>query len=201
MIPVPGLQNVKCAWLDIKAQGFTLHGFLTFLSSDHSFPEYLNGEGLSDLDVWSGGDCAIFVVQSPSAEWIDYTRDTAHPWWKLFGESPEDRDEVTEFAAQYSDVPVLTIEGTPRTLREVFAPCLNHFQRNEEIAKILHRFGLSPTDHPSLIMFKDFNDRHNVWYIDLKDLVNIPEQDLRTSLQRWFAGKEFKRLMQEASHA
>ena len=85
MIPVPGLENVQCAWVDIKAQGFTLHGFLTFLASDHYFPEYLDGEGLSDLDVWSGHDCAIFVVQSPSAAWIQYTKATDHTWWKLFG--------------------------------------------------------------------------------------------------------------------
>ena len=49
MIPVPGLEKVKCFWVDIRAEGFNLHGFLSFLSSDHYFPEYINGEGHSDI--------------------------------------------------------------------------------------------------------------------------------------------------------
>ena len=200
MIPVPGLEHVRCAWVDIQTQGFTLHGFLTFLGSDHYFPEYLDGEGLSDLNVWSGHDCAIFVVQSPSAAWIEYAKATNHTWWKLFGHLCEEEGEVGELLSAHSNTAVLTINGTTRTLNEVFAPCLNHFQHNDEIAKILHRFGLSPTDHPSLILFKDFRDR-TVWYVDLKDLVNIPECDLRIGLKRWFSGADLKGLLKEASRA
>jgi hypothetical protein len=62
-----------------------LHGFLLFLGSDHFFPEYLASNGLADLEVWTGDKCAIFILQSPSGKWIDYTRQSGHLWWMLFG--------------------------------------------------------------------------------------------------------------------
>ena len=131
MIPVPGLESVRCAWIDIQAQGFILHGFLLFLASDHFFSEYLDGEGLGDLDVWSGNDCAIFIVQSPSAAWIEYTKATDHAWWKLFGHLVDQPAEVDAFLSSHSNDAVLEIDGSTRTLREVFAPCLNHFQHSQ----------------------------------------------------------------------
>jgi hypothetical protein len=200
MIPIPGLESVKCAWIDIQAHGFSLHGFLLFLASDHFFPEYLDGEGLGDLDVWSGDDCAIFVVQSPSAAWIEYTKATGHSWWKLFGHLIDQDSYVGEFLSTHGNAAVLEIDGKARTLREVFAPCLNQFQHSKEIAKVLHRFNLQPTDHPSLILFRDISDRE-VWHIDLRDLVDIPQRDLRAALQTWFSGNDFKQLLKEASDA
>jgi len=200
MLPVPGIENVECAWVNIKSQGFTLHGFLTFLQSDHYFPEYLEGEGLGDLDIWSGHECAIFVVQSPSTAWIEYAETSDHPWWKIFGSHLYEDSHFVKLISDHSNAQVLAINGSILTFRDVFAPRLNQFQHNDEIAKILRRFGLKPTDHPSLILFKDFNDRSG-WYIDLKDLVAIREQDLRASLQKWFSGPEFERLLKEASRA
>jgi hypothetical protein len=152
------------------------------------------------LDVWSGNDCAIFIVQSPSAAWIEYTKTADHAWWKLFGHLVDQPAKVDAFLSSHSNDAVLEINGSTRTLREVFAPCLNHFQHSHEIAKVLHRFNLNPTDHPALILFKDIRDRE-VWHIDLKDLVNIPERQLRTALQRWFAEREFKQLLKEANDA
>ncbi|MEO6676887.1 MAG: hypothetical protein ABIO21_05875 [Pseudomonas sp.] len=96
MIPVPGLSDVNCAWVEIKSQGFTLHGFLVYRASDKYFPEYLNGEGLNDLDGWTGTDCGVFIVQSPSAKWIDYTRKENHTWWRLFGHLVQGNDELAE---------------------------------------------------------------------------------------------------------
>lgn len=200
MIPIPCLENVKCAWIEIQAQGFWLHGFLAFLASDHNFPEYLEGDGLGDLDVWSGTDCAIFVVHSPSDAWIDYTRATGHAWWKLFGNIFDINSETAEFLATHGNAQVLEIGGERKTLKEVFAPSMNQFQHGHEIGKILNRFNLSPTDHPSLILFKDLYDT-SVWHVDLKDLVGISERDLRTSLQRWFSGPDFKQLIEEAKNA
>ena len=200
MIPIPCLENVKCAWIEIQAQGFCLHGFLVFLASDHNFPEYIEGDGLGDLDVWSGSDCAIFMVHSPSAAWIDYTRATGHAWWKLFGNIIDISSETAGFLAALGNERVLEIGGARRTLKEVFAPSMNQFQHGHEISKILHRFNLSPTDHPSLILFKDLYDT-SVWHVDLKSLVGIPERDLRASLQRWFSSADFKLLIEESRHA
>lgn len=200
MIPVPGLESVECAWIDIKTQGFTLHGFLVFLASDHYFPEYLEGEGLGDLNLWSGKDCAIFVVQSPSAAWIEYTKKEKHAWWKLFGHLFDHSSDDGDFLSSNGNAKILQLHGSTRTLREFFAPCLNHFQHSDEIAKVLHRFNLQPTDHPALILFRDIKDRV-IWHVGLRDLVGTPESDLRASLQTWFSGLEFKRLLKEATDA
>ncbi|SRR6266704_1671202 len=200
MIPVPGLDSVRCAWVEIRTEGFTLHGFLVFLASDHYFPEYLDGDGLADLDSWTGRDCAVFVVQSPSAKWIEYTKATEHSWWRLFGHLVAPDEEVEYVLVEHGNVPLLQIAGARRTLQEVFAPCLNQFQHSAEIEKILHRFNLNPTDHPSLILFKDLKDRR-IWHVDLSDLVDLPERDLRTALHRWFAGSDFRSLMSEARGA
>ena len=201
MIPVPGLDSVRCAWVEIRQEGFVLHGFLLYRSTDHYFPEYLDGDGLDDLNIWTGDDYAVFVVQSPSAQWIEYTRATNHTWWKLFGRYTEDGSSTfSDLAVNVGNAAVLAVGEETLTLRDVFAPCLNQFQHSAEIAKILHRFGLGPTEHPCLVLFRDLRDR-DVWFVDLRDLRGLREPDLAKSLQNWFGGRDFARMMEEARHA
>lgn len=201
MIPVPGLDSVRCAWVEIRQEGFILHGFLLYRSTDHYFPEYLDGDGLDDLNIWTGDECAVFVVQSPSSQWIDYTRETNHPWWKLFGRYAADSSSTfSELARNVGNTAVLAVGEETLTLRDVFAPCLNQFQHSSEIARILHRFGLEPTEHPCLVLFRDLRSR-DVWFVDLRDLRGLSELDLGKSLQSWFGGRHFARIMEEARHA
>ena len=201
MIPIPGLDSVRCAWVEIRQEGFVLHGFLLYRSTDHYFPEYLDGDGLDDLNIWTGEDCAVFVVQSPSAQWIEYTRATKHTWWKLFGRYADgDPSTFAELARNVGNAAVLAVGEETLTLRDVFAPCLNQFQHSAEIAKILHRFGLGPTEHPCLVLFRDLRDQ-DVWFVDLRDLRGLPERELGESLQSWFGGREFARIMEEVRHA
>lgn len=201
MIPIPGLDSVRCAWVEIRQEGFVLHGFLLYRSTDHYFPEYLDGNGLDDLNIWTGDDCTVFVVQSPSTQWIEYTRAANHTWWKLFGRYTEDGSStLSDLAMNVGNTAVLAVGEETLTLRDVFAPCLNQFQHSAEIAKILHRFGLGPTEHPCLVMFRDLRDR-DVWFVDLRDLRGLREADLAKSLQNWFGGRDFARMMEEARHA
>lgn len=200
MIPVPNMNRVECAWVEIRGQGFSLHGFLVFLTSDHFFPQYLENDGLGDLDMWTGRECGVFVVQSPSAAWIEYTRKNNHPWWQLFGHLAEENEEFAETLEAHGDARVVSLDGRKQSLREAFAPCLNHFQYAAEIEKVLYRFNLDATDHPGLILFTDWYDP-TVWYVDMRDLVDIPERDLRQSLHRWFSGPEFKKILSESKNA
>lgn len=202
MIPVPGLDSVRCAWVEIQQEGFVVHGFLLYRSTDHTFPEYLDRDGLDDLNIWTGEECAVFVVKSPSSQWIDYTRESNHTWWKLFGRYAADSSSpsFSELARDTGNTTVLTVAEDKLTLRDVFAPCLNQFQHSAEIAKILHRFGLGPTEHPCLVLFRDLKDR-DIWFVDLRDLRGLPERDLGESLQRWFGGRDFAQIMEEARHA
>jgi len=199
MIPVPNLDAVRCAWIDIRIQEFTLHGFLLYAMSDHKFPEYVDGDGLADLDQWSTGDCGIFVVHTPSEEWIEYTQATDHPWWKLFGAHGGSTDFIRDLDRQIGTSQVLEIGTELKTIREVFAPRLNRFRHQQEVSKILHRFDLSPTAHPCLILFRDLKDRE-VTVIDFHDLVDIPVAELRKGLKDWFGGDEFEQLIKEAAH-
>jgi hypothetical protein len=95
---------------------------------------------------------------------------------------------------------VLAVGEETLTLRDVFAPCLNQFQHSAEIAKILRRFGLGPTEHPCLVLFRDLKDRE-FWFVDLRDLCRLPEPDLAESLKRWLGGPDFGRMMEEARYA
>ena len=85
MIPVAALQDVHIRWLEIRKHGFVLHGFLLYTGSDQFIPEYIGGEGLTDLDMWSGRQCGIFLLHDPPAEWIEYARARDHVWWRTFG--------------------------------------------------------------------------------------------------------------------
>jgi len=180
--------------LTIKGEGFNLYGFFLYTASDHYFPEYMENEGLMDLDMWTGADIAVFIVQSPSQQWIDYARTTNHAWWKLFGKH-------AELLELYQDVAVLQTREGLKTFREVFAPCLNQFLHTSEIAKILQWFGLKPTEHPCMVLFKDLYRDKSIWYVDLRDTLNVPKYKLRTSLLQWFDGPHFKKLMKEAQNA
>lgn len=194
MIPIPGFDSIEINWIAIQRENFVLYGCLLYLASDHDFYEYMNSDGLLDFEHWTGDDLAVFVVQAPSQKWIEYTRTENHIWWKLFGER-------TEFLQDYQDVAVLQTDKGIKTLREVFAPCLNEFLHEGEIAKILEWFGLSRPSHPCILLFKDFYNSNDAWYIDCRDMLNIPKQVLHISLNQWFDGPYFKKIMKEARNA
>ena len=201
MIPVPGLDSVRCAWIEIRNEGFNLYGFLLYRSSDQFFPEYLDGRGLDDLNIWTGEDCGVFVVKSPSSKWIEYTRATNHTWWKLYGHhANENAAGIGELSRGVGYTAVLNVGEEVLTLREVFAPCLNEFHHSDEIAKILRRFGLRPTEHPCLSLFKDIQDRE-IWFVDLRDMRGLQPRELGEAFQKWFEGPEFGDLMEESRHA
>jgi hypothetical protein len=230
MFPIPNLNAVYCAWIEIKSGGLTLYGFLLFIGSDHSFPEYLQDEGLADFEGWTGGRCEIFILQSPSSKWVDYARKSEHVWWKIFC-AREQRKRVLNierhllhFPSRHGMSPnvhtdyeshkdtllsqfhvnagkaLLEIDGKKYSVTEVFSPCLNQFQHTMEIQKVLYRFNLKPTDHPCLIFFKDLQDTR-AWFVGLGDLLNLPKVELRAALKEWFAGPEFRELMKEANGA
>ncbi len=197
MIPVPGLDSVVCSWVTIQAEGFDLHGFFVYSSSDHRIPEYINGDGLADLDQWSTNECAVFIVHSPSTQWIEYAKSTSHTWWKLFGDSISVESEIPHLFLGIENEPLIEIGGTRKSLKELFSPCLDRFIAGDEISRILRGFSLRETQHPCLILFKDLRD-HLIWYIDMSDLVGLPIIELRKELQIWFDRGEFRRILEEA---
>lgn len=200
MMPIPGLEALRYSWFEVKGQGFVLHGFLLFLVDERHFPEYVSGNGLGELDIWSGHECAVYVIHAPSAKWIQYTQETRHPWWRTFGARFIEDEDVSDLLEEHGDAEVLALEGGVRTMRQVFAPPVNEIRQAHEVAKVLRRFGLSPTETPCMVFFKDIDD-DRVWSVDLKEFVGVDQPVLRAGLQAWFGGKDFARLLKEARRA
>jgi hypothetical protein len=230
MLLVPNLEVFKGAWLQLKKEGFALHGFFLFVGSDHYFPEYVTNSGLADLELWTGRTCGLFVLHPPSTAWVDYTRRQGHIWWKLFGRRSEVTKTVSEQEGgekilalrapsrrskgtapakleklppeleQIKDQLLLEIDGKLYSPADLFSPSHDQFHHSMEIEKVLRRFDLPPTSHPCFIFFRDLNDAYG-WFVELKDLVNLPEPRLRSALKDWLSGPEFRKLLEEAKRA
>ncbi|MCC7540566.1 MAG: hypothetical protein IT379_30395 [Deltaproteobacteria bacterium] len=200
MMPIPGYEAVRCAWLRIEAEGFVLHGFLLYTLGDRPFPDYLDGPGLSDLDGWSGRECAVFVLRAPSQEWIDYTSKAGHSWWRVFGNADrETQDRMRERLGRF-DAVTFQFNGESRTLASILAPPVNEFRYRDEVERVLERFGCRSTDHPCLILFRSLRHQ-SFWFVGLDDMLGHTIEQMRNGLREWFRGPDFKRVLTEARHA
>ncbi len=202
MIPIPSYEAVKCAWLEIEAEGFVLHGFLLYSMGDHQFPKYIDGSGLSDLEGWTGRECAVFVIYPPSEAWIEYTSKSNHPWWRIFGNTNiAGQDRLREMLEPIGNIEVaLDQDHERRTIASILTPSVNQFTHQAEVYRILHQFGCRPTEHPCFIFFKSLRDS-SFWFVTLADMLNQPVDSLRTALRTWFEQKEFAKLMKDARDA
>jgi hypothetical protein len=231
MLPVPNLKAFQSAWLDLKDLGFALHGFFLFVGSDHYFPEYLNNGGLADLESWTADTCALFVLHSPSAEWVDYARKDRHVWWKLFGAGSIVSQGVVSANGAGKDIGRRVTP--PSTAKQEKLPGRKRLPvefdsiKNEpllEIDGILYSpaelFSSSHDQFHHTMEIQKVLRRFNLpptshpcfvffrdlsdaygWFVSLNDLLNLPELSLRTALKDWFGGAEFRRLVAEAKRA
>lgn len=215
MIPVPGLDQVRIAWIQIQAYGFILYGFILYSDLDTPLVQYMQS-GLLELDNLSGSECAIFVIESPSAKWIEITRRKEHPWWKLFGEKVQASTSDTESQSQsqlmgtsstllqsliknQQAIIVRVGEGQLATLEHLLEPNYHLMYDRNEVWAVAKHFGIKPEDVPCLIFFGDL-DRGDITVVDLTALRS--ERQATRFFRRFFSSKEFKRLLQEArAHA
>lgn len=194
MIPVPCFDKVTCSWLDLKAEGYVVHGFLVFLTGDRYFPEYIASDGLSDLNVWSGRNCAIYTIHSPADTWVTFARGANNVWWRRIGKTLNEDIATEEAMAKYGETEVVVVGSETRRLKDAFEPLVNRYLHDAEMGRVMEHFELTPASQPCLIMFKElFGD--GAWYKDLRPLVNVPQEELREALKNWFAGEEFAGLM------
>jgi len=189
MIPVATLEDVQVRWIEIRQQGYVLHGFLLYTGSDHFIPEYIAGDGLNDLDMWSGDRCGIFLLHNPPPEWVDYARAKDHVWWRTFGKGEGALGE------ELMDLPVLHVgDGQTLTPRQLLPSAQNRGLAKQQVADVLNYFGLASTAHPCLILFRDIHDP-KFWLVELEDMLGLDILRLRLALKQWFAGADFKRLL------
>ncbi|UIJ85280.1 hypothetical protein LZK77_16315 [Rhizobium leguminosarum] len=195
MIPVSSLADVEIRWLKIKERGYAIHGFLVYSSSDHRIPEYIADEGLTDLDLWTGDSCGMFLLHEPPPDWVEYARRTNHVWWRAYG------TDVSGYAnGALENEPFIRVDGGRRVSpRDLVSNNQNMGLAKQQVAQVLYHFGLQPTDHPCMVMFRDLYDT-NVWIIPLEELVGKEILILRKELQEFFSSGEFERLL-EAENA
>ncbi|MEK6337215.1 MAG: hypothetical protein AABM67_20020 [Acidobacteriota bacterium] len=212
MIPVPGLDQVRIAWIEIRAQGYILYGFMLYSDADTPLVNYMQS-GLVEIDALSGAECAIFVIESPSAKWIEFTRRKDHPWWRLFGrylqatsgQSSKEFDSISnklvrELLKYQQAVIVQVADAQLVTLQHLFAPDYQLLYDRSEVWSVAKEFGIKPEDVPCLIFFHDLDDDEDVTIVDLTDLRT--ERQATRYFRRFFGSREFKKILREArAHA
>lgn len=201
MFPIPGFEQIKIAWFEIQQQGYLLYGFLLYTASDRVLADFMK-DGIYDLDVLSGDQCVIFVIESPSKEWIQYTKTSNHSWWKIVG-----KDVIQQSLKQYSEQirenfllikdlipysPNLSFsignEDTV-TLDQIINPPINIPYNRAEAYKIAKHFGVNISEIPCLIFFKDL-DSTDIYKAPIA-LNNCKTQDEVKITFREFFGKDF----------
>jgi hypothetical protein len=209
MIPVIDWNQVNVAWVEIRGAGFVLYGFMLYSDQDTALVEYMQRQsGLAELDVISGPECAIFVVESPSRKWVEHARRTDHPWWRLIGSrtaefnAAENRGnskpprDVIEVLAQHQNSILIAIgEDQSETLRHFLEPDYGSLYDRNEIWEVVRHFGLTAKDIPCLAFFQDL-DQGDIDVVSLREIGTAQRATL--SLRDFFAGRDFERLLEKA---
>ena len=211
MIPVFGLEQARIAWVEIRGEGYVIYGFILYTDVDTPLVEYMQA-GLLDLDRISGPECAIFVVESPSARWVEMARKTNHTWWRLFGPSKNtgipatepaqaslnDTSSLLQALAQNKQFIVFQLDpGQVVTQKHLLEPSYQSLYDRNEVWEVAEYFGIAANQVPCLIFFKDFdNDEEDITVADLTDIRT--QWQLNRYFRRFFGSPEFKHILNKA---
>lgn len=208
MIPVFNLDQVRVAWVEIRGEGFVLYGFMLYSDLDTPLVEYMRA-GLAELDHLSGSECAIFVIESPSRKWMEYTKRSGHPWWKLFGRSmtgdglegagPPNQGQqeriVDGLVRNSRSVLVKVDDGDPVPLRHLLDPEYDVLYDRNEVWQVARHFSLRPEEVPCIVFFEDL-DQETVTVVDLKEIRTV--RQATQTFRSFFSSPDFNRLLSEA---
>jgi hypothetical protein len=204
MLPVLSLDQVRVAWVVLEKEGFLLYGFLLYTGSDRALVDYMK-EGIYDLDILSGEKCAVFVLESPSREWVTYTRQSDHSWWRLFGAdvakqidteggaSAKRRSlfEKTIIENIHNSVIVVGQDNVV-SLSQILDPPINLPYNRAEALKVARHFGLGARDVPCLVFFRSLSGS----VISKVSLEEFNSQDqLKRFFRDFFEGADFESLL------
>jgi hypothetical protein len=205
MVLIPTVGQVQIEWLCLQIGTINLFGFLLYTNSDRILVDYMS-DGICELDFLSGNQCAIFVVESPSKQWIEYTKLNNHIWWRRFGQAIVDSslEQLAQSSRSKASLMAKSIvennqnctivigDDNKTSLEQILAP-INHlpFDRTEALA-ISRHFRLQNLDIPCLIFFKDVNDSI-IWKSTLGHLRK--QQDIKEFFRRFFDSPDFQSLL------
>ncbi|MEB4870171.1 hypothetical protein P8831_15705 [Priestia megaterium] len=213
MFLVPSLEDVRITLIKLKTQKYELYGFLLYTEQDEDIVDYMK-KGIYELDVLSGDMCAIFVIESATTQWIDYTRRKKHRWWKLNEkmlneelkrvqeEQKKRQIDATQIFAQISFSNIENsniILGNDNTLggnncvslQQLLEPSLTLPYGRSEAIRVARHFKLKSTNLPSLIFFEDL-DSHVIWHLPLR---GKDKRELTYCFREFFESDEFYSLI------
>lgn len=203
MLPIPGLEQIRIQWLMIEKGGYKLYGFLLYTGTDNVLVDYLK-EGITDLDVMSGNECAIFLIEPPSKKWISYARSKGHQWLNLFPQEKDagaaaqtdnglSRDQLVNVLVSGNERSVVVVgNNNVVSLNQLLEPEYDELYDRSEALAVARHFNLSWTDIPCLIFFKDL-DGDVIWNKNLGTYLTIKE--LTGFFRAFFGSAEFSSLL------
>jgi hypothetical protein len=199
MIPVPGFEDLRVRWIEIRGLGFVLYGFVMYSNADRQIIEFMEFS-LPLLDMWSGPETAIFVIEPPNKDWLRYVANQPDHPWHLFESAsvPSELatvDEQISLLIQEADKIVLVTETDQIPLSSVLKPNYAVPYDRLEVEQVRKYFGLAPNEYPCVIFFEDLNGRDFVHNL----MPRFPDvQDVRYWFQCLFASADFKNLLDNA---
>jgi hypothetical protein len=167
MIPVPGFDDLRVRWIEIRGRGFVLYGFVLYSNADRQIIEFMEF-GLPLLDMWSGPETAVFVIEPPNKDWLRYVASRPdHPWYLFEAASvPAEltrADEQTALLIREADRIVLVTDTSQTTLRSLLEPSYGVPYDRLEVERVRQYFGLAPDQYPCVIFFEDLYG-HDFFY-------------------------------------
>lgn len=206
MYIVPGLDDVKIACITLKVKGIELFGFLLYSDSDRVLVDYMK-EGIFELDLITGDNCVIFVIEPPSSKWFSYVKQKNHIWWDSYGKRYEKRslvEKITEslsnLTSKFSGISVngnsnCTIvigNGKIMGLSSLMQEEYNSIFDRQEALNIAKHFGVEYSSLPCIVFFKDLESNE----IAIKHIGNHQDQtSIKNFFRSFFESQEFINLV------
>lgn len=215
MIPVISLDQVRVTWIEIQKEGYILFGFLLYADTDRALIQYVS-DGLIELDIMSGVECAIFVIDSPSKKWIRMAERKGHLWWRLFGAKLHLEPITDDLESITSRMKFISVEDQMRAItnnrnsiiqignnnsasfNELLDPNLEGLYDRNEAYQVARHFNIQHNQIPCLVFFNNLEDK------EVK-LIPLEEYDTYDALKKYFrnffSSERFSKLLFEAKIA
>ncbi|WP_053360958.1 hypothetical protein [Bacillus sp. FJAT-27251] len=208
MYIVPGLDDVKIACITLKVKGVELFGFLLYSDSDRVLVDYMK-EGIFELDIITGNQCVLFVIEPPSKKWFSYVKQKQHIWWDSYGTRYTKKrrlvDKLSEslrnFTTKFSGITVdgnsncTIVIGNDNSVRldSLIQEEYNVVFDRQEALNIAKHFGVEYRSLPCIVFFNELEGNEIV----IKYLGNHKDQtSIKNYLRSFFDSEEFKKLIE-----
>lgn len=204
MMPFPGLYEVKIQWLAIQQGNYKIYGFLIYTGSDTAIVEFLK-EGIVDLDILSGEECAIFLIEPPSKRWIDYVKKKNHPWSQYLNyltAANHEAQDASENALDDTDLAPNTVllqdirnavvvvgHNNHVSMNQLLEPDYESLFDRSEAYKVAEHFHIAKNEIPCLVFFKNLND-DVIWMQPLEEYDT--QKALKVFFRSFFESPAFK---------